>query len=81
MEIEADMLDRLLNELKLEDVILFGHSDGGTIALLEAVNRPERILGVIAEAAHVFVEPITLEGIHETVKTFQTSNLQEKLSK
>ena len=46
-----------------EPYCLVGHSDGGSIALIHAAERPALLRGVIAEAAHVFVEPVTLEGI------------------
>ena len=49
---------------------LVGHSDGGSIALIHASEKPEQLCGVIAEAPHVMVEPITLEGIHQTVASF-----------
>lgn len=81
MELEADFLHLLITEMKLESVILFGHSDGGTIALLAAAKYPEKIKAVITEGAHVFVEEITLEGIREAVKHYQNTNLKERLEK
>ncbi|MFN2353081.1 MAG: alpha/beta fold hydrolase [Desulfopila sp.] len=45
--------------------ILIGHSDGASIALVHAAQAPRRLRGVITEAAHVFVEQITIEGIEE----------------
>lgn len=38
MEQEADVLNDLLTALKIDNAILFGHSDGGTIALLQPVS-------------------------------------------
>lgn len=46
--------------------ILIGHSDGGTISLIHGAGRPAHLLGIISEAAHVFVEPATTAGIRET---------------
>lgn len=43
--------------------ILIGHSDGASIALIHAAQAPSGLRGVITEAAHVFVEAITIEGI------------------
>ena len=43
--------------------ILVGHSDGGSIALLHAAQRPDNLLGCITLAAHVLVEDITIAGI------------------
>jgi pimeloyl-ACP methyl ester carboxylesterase len=46
-----------------QDYVLFGHSDGGSIALIHAAERPPRLRGVLTEAAHVFVEEVSLQGI------------------
>lgn len=61
--------------------ILIGHSDGGTIALLYAARFPERPLGVITEAAHVFVEEATLAGIRHAVRAFETGGLRQRLAR
>lgn len=50
-----------------EDFVLIGHSDGGSIGLIYAAQQPSHLLGVITEAAHIFVEPITLEGIRSAI--------------
>lgn len=81
MEVEADILNELLEGLKVPKPILFGHSDGGTIALLAAAKYPNKIKGLITEGAHIFVEDITLEGIIEAKAAYKTTNLKEKLEK
>lgn len=80
MEKEASVLDKLVGELGLRDVVLFGHSDGGTIALLEAALYPQRVRAVITEGAHVFVEDITLDGIRQAEVAYRNSGLKEKLA-
>lgn len=81
LEVEADVLNLLLEELGIHHAILFGHSDGGSIALITAAKYPEKIKGIITEGAHIFVEEITLQGIGEAVKAYHTTNLSEKLAK
>ncbi len=81
MELEADILNDLLNELNIDNAILFGHSDGGTIALLTASKYPKNIKAVIVEAAHIFVEDVTLQGIYEAIETYKNTNLPERLEK
>lgn len=81
METEADTLHALLTHLKMDEVILFGHSDGGSIALITAGKYPERIKATICEAAHIFVEEITLKGIRDAVHTYQTTTLPQRLQK
>ena len=61
---EAELyLPGVLEQSGVERPLLIGHSDGGTIALLFAARFPERAAAVVAEAAHVFVEDITVAGI------------------
>ncbi len=76
-----DILPEVLMNSGVEDAILIGHSDGGSIALIFAAEYPGSVRGLITEAAHVFVEEITLEGIREAVKAYQTTNLKEKLAR
>lgn len=58
--------------------ILFGHSDGASIALLFAAAYPKRVRAVISEAAHVFIEEICLAGIRETRNTYEQADLLRK---
>ncbi|MEE9396590.1 MAG: alpha/beta hydrolase [Methylococcales bacterium] len=59
---------------------VIGHSDGGTIGLIHASNQPKNLLGVITEAAHVFVEPETIAGIEKVTKTY-TKGFNDLLKK
>ena len=81
MELEADILNNLLTALHIDNAILFGHSDGGTITLLTASKYPEKIKALICEAGHVFVEDVTLKGIYEAMEAYKTTNLPERLAK
>lgn len=79
MEFETDILSELLDLWGISKAILFGHSDGGTIALIAAAKYPSKILGVITEGAHIFIEEVTISGIREAVEAYKTSNLKERL--
>lgn len=81
LELEADVLNNLLDTLGIDNAILFGHSDGGSIALIAASKYAERIKAVICEAAHIFVQDVTLKGIHEAIEAYKTTNLPERLQK
>jgi pimeloyl-ACP methyl ester carboxylesterase len=61
MQEEAALLPELLASEGIGDPILFGHSDGATIALYYAKKHPPR--GVILEAPHLFVEQKTVDEI------------------
>lgn len=74
-------LPGLLKAYHIKNAVLIGHSDGGTIALLTAAMHGNRICGVVTEAAHIFVENITLEGIRKAVDAYETTNLKQKLAR
>jgi len=46
---EADVLSQLIVELEITDPILYGHSDGGSIALIAASKNKSTIKGIIVE--------------------------------
>lgn len=79
----SSFLPEIFKKLKIQDhkKILFGHSDGGTIAIIYASLFPENVLGIITEAAHVFIEDITKKGLSATVEIYKNSKLREKLKK
>lgn len=56
--------------------ILVGHSDGGSIALIHGSERPPLLEGIVTEAAHVFVEPETIEGIRAAEEAFHRGKLR-----
>jgi len=74
-------LSQVLDACDIKKSILVGHSDGGSIGLIFAAHYPEYVQALITEAAHVFVEEITLEGIKEAEIFFKTHNLIEKLAR
>ncbi|HEX6827803.1 MAG TPA: alpha/beta hydrolase [Burkholderiales bacterium] len=76
-----EVLPEVLARCDLEDVILVGHSDGGSIALLYASVHPQRARGAITEAAHVFVEEDTLAGIRAAGEAWRNTQLPEKLAR
>jgi len=81
MEQEADFLDKLIDYWNIDNSMLFGHSDGGSIALIAAAKYPAKIRGVIIEGAHIFVERLTIAGIEAAIKLYQTTDLKAKLEK
>jgi pimeloyl-ACP methyl ester carboxylesterase len=76
---EAGVLFRLLRTLGIARVVLFGHSDGGSIALIAASQRPDLVAALITEGSHVFVEDVTLAGIRHAREVLASTNLRERL--
>lgn len=63
-------LPALIEHLSLETTVLVGHSDGASIALRYALDRPASLLGLVLIAPHTFVEDVTLDGIRAATKRF-----------
>jgi pimeloyl-ACP methyl ester carboxylesterase len=59
--------------------VVFGHSDGGSIALYFAAVQPAA--AVITEAAHVIIEPITQQGIRDFGTLWDTTDIASKLAR
>lgn len=74
-------LPEVLEKCGVHESIFIGHSDGGTIELIFSSVHPAYVLGIATEAAHVFVEDVTVKGIQEAVQTYRTTDLPQRLSK
>lgn len=77
-----EVLPELLEKLNFKKpLILIGHSDGGSIALLYASNHSERVKALILEAPHVKIEKVSEEGLKATIRAYQIGDLKERLQK
>ena len=76
-----DALPALLSVLGVERPWLFGHSDGGSIALLYAARFPDRVSGLVVMAPHIFVEDITIAGIVRARDAFGQTDLKARLAR
>jgi pimeloyl-ACP methyl ester carboxylesterase len=76
-----EALPELRDALGLDDVILFGHSDGGSIALLHAGAGQWPVRGLIVEAPHVFVEDETIAGIEDATVAYNTTDLPSRIAR
>jgi pimeloyl-ACP methyl ester carboxylesterase len=82
MEIEADdVLPRLLSVTGIDDCVLVGHSDGGTIALNYAAHDPEPLRAVVTIAAHAVAEPVGTAAIVRVREAYAATDLREKLAR
>lgn len=74
-------LPQLLDRLGLEQVILFGHSDGGSLAQIGAASCPDQVVAIVTLAAHIYVDSLTLGGIREAVERYRTTDLPQRLAR
>ncbi|WP_372971630.1 alpha/beta fold hydrolase [Marinobacter sp.] len=72
-------LPRLLDALEIDEVILVGHSDGGSIALVAAAVLGNRVKGLITMAAHTWADHLTLAGIRDMRRRYTEEGIREKL--
>lgn len=75
------VLPQLLDALEITKPILFGHSDGGSIALIHAGGSGRPVDSVIALAPHVFVEDLSVDSIAAARVAYETGNLRDKLTR
>lgn len=60
---------------------LFGHSDGGSIALLAAAHMPNDFAGAVVLAPHLMVEAFSLASIEKARDVYHSGSLRAGLAK
>jgi pimeloyl-ACP methyl ester carboxylesterase/acyl-CoA thioesterase FadM len=76
-----EVLPELLAALELDRPILFGHSDGGSIALICAGGTATPLSGLILMAPHVMVEDISVSSIAQAQVAWVNTDLPARLGK
>jgi pimeloyl-ACP methyl ester carboxylesterase len=74
-----EVLPALLAELDAPEPLLVGHSDGASIALVNA--GAHRVAGLVLLAPHVVVEDVTVAAIRETRRQFEDGALRERMAR
>jgi pimeloyl-ACP methyl ester carboxylesterase len=72
------VLPELLRACGIEQAIMLGHSDGGTIALLYAAKFPAT--ACIVMAPHLFVEDISIHAITQARAAYERGDLRSRLA-
>jgi pimeloyl-ACP methyl ester carboxylesterase len=77
-----DVLPRVLAAIGFQRGILFGHSDGASIATIYAGGiQDHRVRGLVLMAPHFFTEETGLAEIRATSENYATGNLRDKLKR
>jgi pimeloyl-ACP methyl ester carboxylesterase len=76
-----DVLPAVVAHFRIEDAILFGHSDGASIAVIYAGSRKGPIRALVLEAPHVFVETVCTDSIARIAQEYGTTRLRERLAR
>ena len=78
-----EVLPALLQALGVDDAPywLFGHSDGGSIALLHAARFTGRVAGAIVVAPHIRVEDLSVASIEKAREAYSDTDLRARLAR
>jgi pimeloyl-ACP methyl ester carboxylesterase len=76
-------LPNVLDSLGVGRVVLIGHSDGASIAILHAgaAPPPARVAGLVLLAPHVFVEDISVASIAKAKIAYEEGDLRARLAR
>ena len=77
-----ELLPALLEALGVQaPYALFGHSDGGSIALLHAARFPDRVSRAVVLAPHILVEDLSIASIEAARTAYETTDLRQRLAR
>jgi pimeloyl-ACP methyl ester carboxylesterase len=74
-------LPAMLVRLGVHRPVLFGHSDGASIALIHAASPESDVAGIMALAPHVKVEDLTVRSIGAAKAAYMDSDLRTRLGR
>jgi pimeloyl-ACP methyl ester carboxylesterase len=74
-------LPAILKRLEIRRPVLFGHSDGASIALIHAAMPGNEVAGIIALAPHVKVEELTVRSIAAAKAAYLETDLRARLGR
>lgn len=75
------VMPQVLDGAGVTGAVLFGHSDGASIAIVTAGMRDPRIRGLILEAPHVFCEDLSVESIEKARDAYVNGDLRARLAR
>jgi pimeloyl-ACP methyl ester carboxylesterase len=81
MHEEAALVPGILAAAGIERAVLFGHSDGGSIALMAAAEHAELVEALVLEAPHLFVEDVSVASVVATTASYADTDLRERLGR
>jgi pimeloyl-ACP methyl ester carboxylesterase len=82
MREEADLLPGILAAIGFQRGVLFGHSDGASIAALYAGSHEDhRVRGLVLMAPHFFAEDFGLAEIARMRLAYETADLRNRLTR
>ncbi len=81
LEVLPPLLEALGVDAEARPPWLFGHSDGGSIALIHAARLPERVAGLVVVAPHIKVETVSIDSIERARAAYAAGDLRRGLAR
>jgi pimeloyl-ACP methyl ester carboxylesterase len=80
-EVLPALFEALDLDVSREKPWLFGHSDGGSIALLYAARWSQHLSGAIVMAPHIVVEDLSITSIERAREAYESTDLKARLAR
>jgi pimeloyl-ACP methyl ester carboxylesterase len=80
-EVLPALLAALGVDPRAQPLWLFGHSDGGSIALLYAAAHPAHVAGLVLLAPHIVVEDLAIASIAKARAAYLETDLRERMAR
>ncbi len=80
-EVLPALLEALHVDMARDPIWLFGHSDGGSIALLFAARHSHQLRGAVVLAPHIMVEDLSVNSIDKARQAYLDTDLRERLAR
>jgi len=74
-------LPAILDAAGIDRAVLFGHSDGASIAIAGAASLGSRVAALVLVASHVFTEHQGLAAVRDAIEAYSSSDLRERLGR
>ena len=77
------ILPLVLRKAGIQQAVLIGHSDGGSIATIYGAVPQDvpQLLGIVTIAAHFFVEDVSIASIEKIRLDYETTHLRARLAR
>ena len=81
LEVLPALFNALAIDTKAQPPWLYGHSDGGSMALLYAAHFPGALAGAVVAAPHILVEDLSVSSIELARQAYLETDLRARLAK
>jgi pimeloyl-ACP methyl ester carboxylesterase len=81
LEVLPALFQALAVDTRAQPPWFYGHSDGGSMALLYAAHFPDALAGAVVAAPHILVEDLSVSSIELARQAYLETDLRARLAK